>query len=136
MTKEDIAQVIKQIPELNEFGIGLFNGGRGLSEREKTHALKEGQEALLDSADQCTAICEWLRQMEKIKTISRRCTSYGLKHVFERDTGRYVTNGAFICAAIHSGFDYKLIPGSPNVPFNISERSLNTVEKRLEGKRQ
>ena len=75
-------------------------------------------------------------QMEKIKTISRRCTSYGLKHVFERDTGRYVTNGAFICAAIHSGFDYKLIPGSPNVPFNISERSLNTVEKRLEGKRQ
>lgn len=134
MTKKDIAQVIKQIPELNDFGIGLYNRGRGLSEEEKREKLKEGQEALLNNADWCTVICEWLRPMQKIKTINRRHTSYGLKHIFERDSGQYVTNGAFICAAVHSGFDYKLTPSNPNVSFNISERSLNAVEKRLEGK--
>jgi hypothetical protein len=39
----------------------------------------------------------------------------------EKEIG-YVTNGMFICAAVHCGFDFKI--EQPNAMFNISERSL------------
>ncbi len=32
-------------------------------------------------------------------------SSYGIKHVYERDTGKYVTNGQFKGAMVHFGFD-------------------------------
>jgi hypothetical protein len=32
-------------------------------------------------------------------------SSYGIKHVYERDTGKYVTNGQFKGAMIQFGFD-------------------------------
>ena len=35
----------------------------------------------------------------------------------------YVSNGAFIAAAIHMGFDWKPDFDSPNVRFNISKKS-------------
>jgi len=40
----------------------------------------------------------------------------------EQEIG-YITNGVFIAAAIHCGFDVKF-DGSPNVMINISEKSL------------
>ncbi len=62
---------------------------------------------------------------ESIQGINERHSSYGLKHMIEHSgAADYVTNGAFIAAAIHAGFTYKLTPHSPNVMFNISEKSL------------
>ena len=51
-----------------------------------------------------------------------------MKHLAEDEIG-YVTNGAFIAAAIHCGFPYQLIPDSPNVRFGISEKSLARTNK-------
>jgi len=41
----------------------------------------------------------WLSQFGKLKSLNKRGSSYGLKHVAAHDIG-YVTNGVFIAAAI------------------------------------
>ncbi|MFG3044540.1 hypothetical protein ACGFZR_06375 [Streptomyces sp. NPDC048241] len=44
----------------------------------------------------------WLREnITPIKTPT--ASSYGVKHVRERVTGRYITNGEFIAAALVAG---------------------------------
>src|SRR5687767_4703646 len=52
---------------------------------------------------------DWIRaNVTPRKTINRSRSSYGLKHDVERASGRaYVTNGAFIAAAIGLGFKFK-----------------------------
>ena len=47
--------------------------------------------------------------------------SYGLKHVFERDTGVYVTNGRFKGAMLLAGFE-PLDSAALNWEFRISPR--------------
>jgi len=121
MNRNDISAIITRVPALNEFGIGLFDRGRGLSETEQRAQLHAGQEALRDSDDVCTKVVARLAQnARKRKTISPRWNSYGLKHIVEREIRCYVTNGAFIAAAIFSGFSYKVKRNDPNVWFNIS----------------
>lgn len=123
MTRDDIAAVMAKIPDLNDFGIGFFCGHRSKPAKERAQILRRDREQLLASAEDCTRVCKWLAGLEKIRTINDRRTSYGLKHFAAGSIG-YVTNGVFIAAAVHCGFRYRLIPGSPNVQFGISERSL------------
>ena len=54
------------------------------------------------------------------KTINLRQTSYGMKHVVERETGKYISNGDFICAAIMCGYKIKAPKNlAPNVFLNM-----------------
>jgi hypothetical protein len=131
MTSEDIKAVIEKIPQLTDFGIGLYEQGRGLSPDERAEEFRRHQQDLIDSAASCTLVCQWLANLEKTKTINERHSSYGLKHMAARAIG-YVTNGVFIAAAVHCGFPYRLHPESPNVCFGISERSIRKrpVEER------
>ena len=123
MTRNDIALIIDQVPTLNAHGIGLFNHGRGLSAAERDAQLARGREELLGSEESCNKVCDWLVAKAKTKTVNHSYSSYGLKHLAEDEVG-YVTNGAFIAAAIYCGFQYKLVPGSPNVLVGISKKSL------------
>jgi hypothetical protein len=52
------------------------------------------------------------------KTINHNHSSYGLKHDVERDVGEYISNGAFIRAAIELGYKYKV--KSPNAWFAMT----------------
>ena len=132
MTRDDIAAVMKQIPYLNEFGVGLFNGGLGLTPDERAQQLETDKQALLRSAESCTKICIWLSELRPAKHFRR--SSYGLKHLAEPEIG-YVTNGAFIVAAVHCGFPYRVKSGSPNVDIGISEMSLRRKRESLAAKR-
>ena len=49
------------------------------------------------------------------------------KLVVEQEIG-YVTNGAFIAAAVHCGFDFKIEPDSPNPYFNMSKKSIQQTK--------
>lgn len=129
MDRFDIQSILDQISQLNEFGIGLFNGGHGLTEQERYAELWKSREALLEQEDICNLIVDWLQQLEPTKTINRRHSSYGLKHFVEVATGYYISNGAFIVAAIHCCFPYKIQVGRPNVLFGISERSLKRLKE-------
>ena len=123
MTRDDIASIIAKVPLLNDEGIGLSNIHGKLPKDEREQILKETQQSLLEGSEACTKVCGWLADKEKTKTINRRHSSYGLKHLAEDEIG-YVTNGAFIAAAIFLGFPHELEPGSINPSFEISEKSL------------
>jgi hypothetical protein len=53
------------------------------------------------------------------KTINKSISSYGLKHLAERQAGSYISNEALIQAMIQSGFRAQRIPNSPNYYFNV-----------------
>ena len=53
------------------------------------------------------------------KTINKRISSYGLKHLAERQVGSYISNEALIQAMLESGFRAQPIRGTPNFYFNV-----------------
>ena len=128
MSRDVIQAVINLVPELTDFGIGIYENGRGLDNVQKKAEFDKNQSMLLDSTESFEKAVAWLKQVEKIKSFNTHRSSYGLKHLAEKEIG-YITNGVFIAAAIHSGFKYKINPDSPNVRFNMSEKSLKNLEK-------
>ena len=64
------------------------------------------------------------------KTINDTAFSYGLKHRVERDVKTYISNGAFIRAAIELGYKYKV--KSPNAWFAMA--FLLPPEREKQGK--
>src|SRR5262245_23937425 len=123
MTSDDIAAVLKRERRLSAYGIGLYNA---VSRAEGEEMFRRDGEDLMADVDGCTRAESWIRGMARRKTINRDRSSYGLKHVAEAEVG-YITNGAFICAAIHLGFAYEARSG-PNPGFNISEKSVKQAE--------
>ena len=57
------------------------------------------------------------------RSFNRKCSSYGFKHRAEAVCGNYVSNGAFIAAALSLGFRIQRLPGSPNCLFAMSTLS-------------
>jgi hypothetical protein len=85
---------------------------------------------LRQSADRVAATVEWLQtHIRPIKTINLNHTSYGLKHIAEREIG-YIPNGVFVAAAIIAGYRYRRID-HPKVAFGMSERSIRQSAKRV-----
>lgn len=76
---------------------------------------------------------DWIQKwITPRKTINDEKGSYGLKHVVERNTNTYISNGAFIKAAIDLGYKYKQydLNASFNMSFvkakkNLKESSFN-----------
>ena len=126
MTKDEIASVMTKIPELNCFGIGLHGPGPPLTVEQRRAQLEQAQRELLGMTNECTAVCNWLKNKAPIKAVNKRHSSYRLKDLAEKEIG-YVMNGAFICAAVFSGFDFQ--PDPPNAYFNIAERSLKSKRR-------
>jgi hypothetical protein len=127
MNREDIAKVIQQEPRLTDFGLGIFEypGQKPPSHHPLYEAFLAEQKELFDAEKRCTAICAWLTGVVMRKTINPNAYSYGLKHLCEREIGRYVTNGELIAACIHMGLTFAQAGSrSPNVCFNISSRWL------------
>ncbi|WP_256263116.1 hypothetical protein [Staphylococcus sp. HMSC073C12] len=79
-------------------------------------------------------LLEWCEKSFKpIKSINKKSTtSYGLKHLFERDEetkASYVSNEEFRGAMIKLGFEH---PDDVNMYFNISQKSLNNLRRRID----
>jgi hypothetical protein len=122
VNKLDLERVLEQEPILCSIGFGLSNLTRYTLEERKIK-LAQMREDLLNDVDICHKVAEWLAaNVQSRKTINKNVTSYGYKHEVERAIGTYVSNGAFIAAAIYCGFKYQLVdPNSqcPNAYFNI-----------------
>lgn len=69
---------------------------------------------------------------EPRKTLNSKTHSYGMKHIIEDWAGVYISNGAFIAAAIDLGYRYKQPQGtkSPNAVFNMSLADYETLWQR------
>ena len=77
---------------------------------------------------------EWCEKSFKpIKSINKKSTtSYGLKHLFERDEetkSSYVSNEEFRGAMIKLGFEHT---DDMNMYFNISRKSVNDLRRRID----
>ena len=63
--------------------------------------------------DEVFRAAHWLSGFKQLAT-EPRCSSYYLKHVAETATGRYISNGSLIAAAILRGIKTTPSKGSPN----------------------
>lgn len=73
--------------------------------------------------DEQRIVMDWIRDnLLPRKTILYERTSYGLKHLLERDTGIYLTNNEFKDAMLFAGYE----PSDPNEinwTYGISKKS-------------
>jgi hypothetical protein len=122
MNRHDIQAVMAKEPLLTCSGMGNPSASDFQKERDR----------LLEEVEGCTLTEAWVKRLTKTSTFNRKHSSYVLKHVLERTVG-YCTNGAFIAAMIHCGFDYKRCrEHGQNVWFNVSEQSLKEIVHELD----
>ncbi|MEV5986338.1 hypothetical protein AB0L85_15125 [Streptomyces sp. NPDC052051] len=118
-----LAGVMQQHPQLNSFGIGVFDPRRKTAEQRRDE-LAAGREELAARVAVMMETAAWLREsITRIETPT--ASSYAVKHVMERVTGRYVTNGEFIAAALVAGYIFKY--DQPNVLFGMSNWDLKRM---------
>lgn len=121
--------VMKQVPALTDFGLGISWHHRRKSAEEQ-QAIFDRERADLMNTQSFEVTCEWIRQhLEKQKSIYSGNSSYGIKHIAEKQIG-YITNGCFIAAMIACGYDWRA--DGPNAFFNVSGRSVNRAKEEVE----
>jgi len=116
-------------PQLNAFGIGIYFDHWRKPRAERLSILEADRENLRANLEDVTWTAKWLRtNIAPTKTINRRHSSYGLKHMVEKHSPkRYLSNGAFIAAALIAGYPYRVTPESPNPAFGMSEKSIKAL---------
>jgi hypothetical protein len=140
MTLADIQRVLDREPHLSRYGIGLcwLDREKTLDQRWAQFATWRAEMLTDDTLTECNRAHRYLAHVNAIKSFGAGGSSYGLKHAVERYTralpnsgNHYVSNGAFICAALHNGFQMRLHGTSPNPVFNMSARSPAFLWERL-----
>ena len=116
-TAEDFNKILNRYPNLTANGFG------NPSESDFQSARQDLQNLL--SEFQCS--CVYLSRRRKAKPFKMDFTSYGLKHMAERQFGTYVSNGALIAAGLHLGFEYSVF--GPNACFKMSQQEYISNEE-------
>jgi hypothetical protein len=116
-----LAVATAALPELTAYGVtGARAESEGAFEQTPEKRMDDRGE-LLHELWMVGRCADWIKaNTTPRKTINRDRSSYGLKHDVERASGTYVTNGAFIAAAIGLGFSFKT--RGPNAYFNFGIR--------------
>lgn len=136
-----ICCVMEKIPRLTWHGMGIGPSRDGRETASQHDArfrdAREGMRSEPFAAEFLRSLT-LIRRIVPIKTINPRTSSYKLKHIAENlkcvyPTGRrlgphYVSNGAFIAAAVHSGYRHREYHGSFNTTFNMSERCIDDLD--------
>lgn len=79
------------------------------------------------SKEEQNKIREWVRtELKPIKSLNKKHSSYGLKHMCEKMVGFYVSNDMMKKALILEGYECGDTYGF-NWHFNISEKSINKL---------
>ncbi|HUX60568.1 MAG TPA: hypothetical protein VMV32_04600, partial [Ignavibacteriaceae bacterium] len=84
-----------------------------------------------DELVQIQLCIDWLKTKKIQKTINRRASSYGIKHIIERELGTYIASGCFIAAVIHLGIPYKRMGDSFHISVAISSKELHKNDKNI-----
>lgn len=118
-------EVLEAYPTLNDHG---FTHREPMPNVSKWVRLRE---QLIQSRQQVTDCANWLRQHIKKRgtiDIDPNKNSYARKHHYERHIGEYITNGAFIAAALMAGFDCEQEPRTAHARFNMSRTSWHPYD--------
>lgn len=105
-----LAEVVDLLPELNIHGFRCF-GRNAISEAEH----RKLRDKLCDpeslgglSRAAMKQLAGWLSSFNPSRTWAKSYRTYGLKHTFERETGTYLMDGAFITGVLMAGFEIKI----------------------------
>ena len=129
MTSEDC----KQLRDILLEHPALHDGGYGPSAYGDDDANRV---ILATSIEEFVTAREWIAQhFLPTARINSRRSSYGMKHVMERESGYYVTNGVFIAAMLANGYRMKRKPFY-NPSFNVAEFSVRQMELQNETRRK
>jgi hypothetical protein len=125
MTKPLIEQLC-HLPWSDQYGCWV--SAWGLIDEANMDMFGPNRDHPAPAADEVRICREWLEQGPPRKTINREHTSYGWKHVIEKERQCYVSNGALLLAAAELGIagrrdGYR----SPNACLAISDRRRNGV---------
>lgn len=128
--------VMEKISNLTNFGLGTYiEPGSSLAERKKNFDRDRAELLEAEYLLQFERCVCWLNhEIARTVKINQNYSSYGLKHIVERDIG-YLTNGVFIAAAVHCGFRWREY-ADPNPCFNVSGHSIRAVIKRQDKDRE
>jgi hypothetical protein len=108
---KSIEQVINENPELYQWGWRIDEW----QNQQRGDMLSEG---FREQVDRCLTFIR--ERCVQIGRSNRYQGSYGLKHLAENYQSRvYVSNGAFIVAALMLGYEARRFKGSPNCAFNL-----------------
>ena len=107
-----IEDIFEKEPTLTPLGI----------EGPKTYHVDEKFEN--DYIRQIETCIDWLKEKAVGSKMNHIATSYGMKHIIERELLTYVCNGSFTAAVIYLGIPYEKIPKSPNIFIAISCNEL------------
>ena len=114
--------VLKDYPDLTANGFKYENRHRAFPDDVHGPISTEG----------FITVVEWLLSydaLDRRKTINTSKGSYGWKHLVERHTKQYISNGDFICGALYLKYSMKRMPNSPNAYFNIRKETSHAVRK-------
>jgi len=116
-----IVRIMALHPDLSADGLGIGTLAR---QADPELAFRDSRNMLLtdDACRQFTSAVAWLNQCTRTANINWRRSSYALKDEVEGWASHYVSNGAFIAAAIHLGYKTGRVGDSPNVCLNISTK--------------
>lgn len=114
----------------------LSDGGYGVSrDYANKHTAWRASLVTPGSIAEIERLVEWIDgNLTPQRTINRRHSSYGLKHIAERETG-YISNGQFIVAALLCGYRMESKPHY-NPSFNITEASIQRTIRRLDASKE
>lgn len=110
------------------------------SRKELKNVVREDEIDLIKAAlfkteyeEQIRLCMDFLRPLKHMKTMNKHSTSYNFKHDveywYERMFNKhvYISNGAFIVAAIYMGFDWQVEFLSTDMFFNLSTNNIEKV---------
>lgn len=98
---QDIRHVFTTYPDLGKFGFGSVPPIRDA-----------------EFLSQVAAVRKWLTTTPDRPQILARRDSYAIKHMIERASGTYISNGAAIAGAILEGFTPVRKSSGPNCSFH------------------
>ncbi len=123
----ELQKVMADYPDLGDFGFFYKSKLSGYSPEE----FQEQRKGLKESSETFDLCVGWIAtNLTPRKTINNDCSAYGIKHMAEPEIG-YSTNGVFIAALIHCGYQFRRLPNNPNAWFNVSGESLSVIRKRI-----
>lgn len=108
----DVERILRQQPELTHFGFGVWPTQDFALERAALLSPSVRREI-----DRARA---FIRSRRPRRSINRRASSYGVKHVAENWVGDYISNGSLLVAAFLEGVRVQRIGDTPNAWLALS----------------
>jgi hypothetical protein len=110
VSDEEICTFLKERPQLSQAGWGGNTNHQYSFRENNAEAIREIRESM-----------EWIQRFGGFtRRINYSYSSYVLKHLVEQSTpNEYISNGAFIAAALLLGYKYVITSNGVNCCFNM-----------------